>query len=241
MERTVVHIVGGESRSRAEQARIVFALGHHAEIYGGPDELFALAPRQGVVLAEDDGSSGFATAMIDRAARAGLCLPLVVTAEVAEVERAVAAIKAGALDYIGLPLEMNEFARRLQAVASEAGIHSERLQREVYARRMVGRLSPREREVLELLNEGCSNKEIARLLTISPRTVEIHRGNMMTKLDAGHVADAIRLWIDSRLQTEKRRGSLHLLDESAPLPRHTRSRAAEYWDSYGLDRRRQRQ
>ena len=59
-------------------------------------------------------------------------------------------------------------------------------------------LSRREREVLELLSAGCSNKEIARTLAISPRTVEIHRGNMMTKLHAGHAADAVRLWLDAQ-------------------------------------------
>ena len=57
---------------------------------------------------------------------------------------------------------------------------------------------PREGEVLYLLSSGCSNKEIARALSISPRTVEIHRGNMMTKLGAGRAADAVRLWIDAR-------------------------------------------
>ena len=60
-------------------------------------------------------------------------------------------------------------------------------------------LSGREREVLELLSAGCSNKEIARRLEISPRTVEIHRGNMMAKLGASHPADAVRVWIDAQL------------------------------------------
>jgi two-component system, LuxR family, response regulator FixJ len=51
--------------------------------------------------------------------------------------------------------------------------------------------------VLELLSAGCSNKEIAQKLEISPRTVEIHRANMMTKLGAGHAADAVRVWMEA--------------------------------------------
>ena len=54
-------------------------------------------------------------------------------------------------------------------------------------------LTRREREVLEWLSEGCSNKAIARELEISPRTVEIHRANMMDKLGATHAAEAVRL------------------------------------------------
>ena len=57
----------------------------------------------------------------------------------------------------------------------------------------VDALSPRERNVLDQLVAGLSNKEIAGVLTISHRTVEIHRANMMRKLDAKSVADVIRI------------------------------------------------
>jgi DNA-binding CsgD family transcriptional regulator len=57
--------------------------------------------------------------------------------------------------------------------------------------------------VLEWLAEGCSNKAIARALGISPRTVEIHRANMMTKLGAHHAAGAVRLRIEARFEDER--------------------------------------
>ena len=63
---------------------------------------------------------------------------------------------------------------------------------------LFGRMVRLAREVLAHVVAGDANKEIARRLAISPRTVEIHRGNMMTKLDAGHAADAVRLWIDAQ-------------------------------------------
>jgi DNA-binding CsgD family transcriptional regulator len=68
-------------------------------------------------------------------------------------------------------------------------------------------LSKREREVLELLSLGSSNKIIARELSISPRTVEIHRANMMTKLRAGHAAEAVRLWLQSGLEADVPEGA----------------------------------
>lgn len=198
MERTIVHIVGGGSRARAEQARIAFALGHHAEVYSELDELLGRPPGAGVVIAGDEGTPGFARWTIGRIAASGICLPVVFAAATPPTEQVVAAIRAGGLDYLDLPLEMGSFARRLEAILAEAAEHGARLRRQANARRAVEALSPREGEVLYLLSSGCSNKEIARALAISPRTVEIHRGNMMTKLGAGRAADAVRLWIDAR-------------------------------------------
>jgi FixJ family two-component response regulator len=199
MERTTLHIVGGDSRSRAEQARIAFALGHHAEVYGDLDELLDRPPDEGIILAADEEVAP-ARALMDRLGVAGIWLPLVLVAPAPTIERVVEVVKAGAIDYLTLPLEMSSFARRLGSILDEAADFTERRRREIEARHAVGQLSRREREVLELLSEGCSNKEIARNLSISPRTVEIHRGNMMTKLGAGHAADAVRLWMDAREQ-----------------------------------------
>lgn len=200
MERTTLHIVCEDSRTRAEQARIIFALGHHAEVYGGLDELLAHPPHEGVVIAADDGEPGMAADLIRRLGEHGVWLPVVLTAHEPKTEQVVAAIKAGVLDYLLLPFEMGSFARRLHAILAEAGQYAERRRREVEAQLAISLLSRREREVLELLSAGCSNKDIARRLAISPRTVEIHRGNMMTKLGAGHAADAVRLWIDAQLE-----------------------------------------
>jgi FixJ family two-component response regulator len=199
MERTTLHIVCGDSRSRAEQARIAFALGHHAEVYGELEELLDHPPHEGILIAADSGEPGMAQDLVSRLGSRGIWLPVVLAAHDPKTEQVVAAIKAGVLDYLLLPLEMGSFARRLHAILAEAGQHAERRRREVEAQRSIALLSRREREVLELLSAGCSNKEIARWLEISPRTVEIHRGNMMTKLGAGHAADAVRLWIDANL------------------------------------------
>ena len=197
MERTTLHIVCGDSRSRAEQARIAFALGHHAEVYGELEELLDRPPHEGIIFAADGGQPGMARELIAALGNRGIWLPVVLTAPEPEIEQVVAGIKAGALDYLQVPLNMGRFAHRLHSIMAEAGEHAARRRREVAARQSIALLSKRESEVLELLSAGCSNKEIARRLEISPRTVEIHRGNMMAKLGAGHPADAVRLWIDA--------------------------------------------
>ena len=199
MERTVLHIVGGESRSRAEQARIAFALGHHAEVYADVDELLDRPPLGGIVLAAESGEPGSTARLIERLGEFGIWLPVVMTASAIDLERVVAAIRAGALDYLALPLEMGSFARRLQGIVAEAGPYAERRRREVEALRRIAMLSRRERQVLGFLSAGLANKEIAQQLEISPRTVEIHRANMMLKLGAGHPADAVKAWIAAGL------------------------------------------
>lgn len=218
MDRTTLHIVGADSRSRAEQARIAFALGHHAEVYGDLDELLARHPDAGIILAADEDGPG-AQVLIDSLGEAGIWLPVVLVAYAPTVESAVAGVKAGALDYLALPLEMSSFARQLDAIQQEAGAFVERRRREIEARHALEQLSRREHEVLRLLSEGRSNKEIARELFISPRTVEIHRGNMMAKLNASHAVDAVRLWMDARTQpamiAQKTEARADIAEESA--------------------------
>jgi FixJ family two-component response regulator len=133
-------------------------------------------------------------------AERGLWLAVIVCDEEPQPERIVAALKGGALDYLQLPLDQGRLARSLRSVVEEADAQSRARQRLTEARRKVVSLSKREREVLELLAIGSSNKLIARELSISPRTVEIHRSNMMTKLRAEHSSEAVRIWLEAELE-----------------------------------------
>ncbi|MES2698317.1 MAG: LuxR C-terminal-related transcriptional regulator, partial [Pseudomonadota bacterium] len=117
-----------------------------------------------------------------------------------------------------LPLTREEFARMAAHVASDGGRHAEARRRLIEARQRLGMLSRREREVLDWLSEGCSNKAIARTLEISPRTLEIHRANMMDKLGATHAADAVRLRMDARIESDAA-GRMPMLPVEMPVMR----------------------
>jgi len=194
-----LHIVDGDMRSRAEQARTVFALGHHAEVYDELDEMLKRPPESGVLLVRQGALEPNLSGLFDRLGERGLWLPVIVCSIEPELERVVAAVKQGALDYLRLPLDPTRLARSLTVVEREAAAHGAARRRLNYARGRVQMLSRREREVLEWLAEGSSNKVIARELAISPRTVEIHRANMMTKMGARHAAEAVRLWLEAGL------------------------------------------
>ena len=198
-QQTTLHIVGGSSRSRAEQAHLCFELGHHCEVYSDAAELMHRPPESGVVLARDDSADGGAGRVLRALAVEGVWLPVVATSREPRPGCVVEAIKAGALDYIGLPLRPERLAQALERISHEADAYAQARRKMVEARSRIAALSPREREVLDWLTEGCSNKVIARELHISPRTVEIHRANMMSKLGADHPSQAVRLKIEAHL------------------------------------------
>jgi len=179
---------------------MTFALGHHAEVYSDLDELLDRPPQGGVIIACENLLEDGIPALLDRLGNEGIWAPLVAASTDPGVDDVVGAIQAGALDYLKLPLTEVELVRMIAHVQSDAGRHAEARRRLVDARRRIGALSRREREVLDWLSQGCSNKAIARELDISPRTVEIHRANMMGKLGANHSAEAVRLRLDAGLE-----------------------------------------
>ncbi|MBH1993136.1 MAG: response regulator [Sphingomonadaceae bacterium] len=123
----------------------------------------------------------------------GVMLPVVIMTGHGDVDMAVAAMKAGASDFIEKPFEKAALlacieAARAQSVAARGA--SAQAQ-EAQARLNI--LTDRERDVLNGLVEGLPNKTIAFDLGISPRTVEIHRANLMQKLEVRSLAEALRI------------------------------------------------
>ena len=199
-----LHILAASSRTRAEVARIGFELGYHAEVYADTHELVATAPSDGVVLLEDTAEGGGEVNGIrtvqDTLARQGAWLPMVAFGDRPSAGRVVEAVKAGAMDYISLPMRAERLAASLKRIAREAADFADERLRRIEANNRMATLSPREREVLDQMANGMSNKLIARRLDISPRTVEIHRANMLAKLNVDHSAAAIRLRIEAELR-----------------------------------------
>ncbi|WP_435201970.1 response regulator transcription factor [Qipengyuania sp. 902] len=198
-QRQTLHIVGGSSRSRAEQAHLGYRLGHHCEVYANVGELIEHVPDSGIILAFDDPAEGGVARVLRALSVIGKWLPVVATSFDPRPTCVVEAIKAGALDYLRLALQEERLDSAIARIGGEADAYAQARRKMVEARNRIAALSPREREVLDWLAEGCSNKMIARELSISPRTVEIHRANMMTKLGAEHPSQAVRLRLEAQL------------------------------------------
>jgi FixJ family two-component response regulator len=199
--RLPIHFVERDVRLRAEMARIAYGLGHHCELYSDLSELAAHPPRSGIVVARDCPETGGISMFLEHLLELSICLPVIGTETEPHPSRIVAAIKAGAIDYLALPLNPERFSRSLARVSKEADRAAAVRQRTIEARERIAMLSGRERQVLEHLVAGRTNKLIARELEISPRTVEIHRANMMSKLGASQSAEAVRLRLDAQLES----------------------------------------
>ena len=196
-----LHIIDGSIRSRAAQAQTVFELGYHCEVYADALELIVHSPKNGIVIVRDEDGDGGAAAVLSSLANAGIWLPVIAASNNPEATKVVAAIKAGALDYVALPFEPGTLRATVERIDDEARAYGEARRKMIEARSRISALSPREREVLDWLADGCSNKMIARELQISPRTVEIHRANMMSKIGARHAAEAVRMRIEATMDT----------------------------------------
>jgi two-component system response regulator FixJ len=110
-----------------------------------------------------------------------------------DVPLAVEAMKLGAVDFLEKPFDDDLLISMVDSglKRAEPEARNEAAAREIAER--VAALSPRERQVMDGLVAGLSNKAIAREYDISPRTIEVYRANVMTKMQAGSLSELVRL------------------------------------------------
>ena len=122
-------------------------------------------------------------------------LPVVIMTGHGDVPLAVEAMKLGAVDFLEKPFEDDRIIGMIDVALRQAdsGAQSEAMTHDIASR--IASLSPRERQVMDGLIAGLSNKLIARDYDISPRTIEVYRANVMTKMQAGTLSELVRLAI----------------------------------------------
>ena len=133
-------------------------------------------------------------------ARRGVEWPVVVMTGHGEVPVAVRAMKAGAVDFLEKPFEEDVLLGSLERAFGLLRERGERGARKRAAETRIAVLTSREHEVLRGLMSGMSNKELARRLDISLRTVEMHRANMMERLQVGSLAEALTLAVQAGVE-----------------------------------------
>lgn len=136
------------------------------------------------------GASGLS--VLDLLRAQGVDQPVIMLTGHGTVEMCRRAFKAGAAEFFEKPVDDEQLLETLH-IAVRLHVRSrERVVADREARECVARLSEREREVLSLVVTGLTNKEIARTLALSPRTVEAHRANLSAKLQVNSLAQLIR-------------------------------------------------
>ncbi len=129
----------------------------------------------------------------------GVTMPVIVLTGHGDVAVAVEAMKSGAKDFIEKPYDKQTLLASIKAAFNNLESKEATSAQEVIARGKIAALTPRELEVLERLVGGMTNKAIAEDLSISSRTVEIHRGHVMEKLEADSLSAALRIAFNANL------------------------------------------
>jgi two-component system response regulator FixJ len=199
-EQRVVHLVDDDASVRRSVGFMLKTSGHQVQTYDSGAELLKNIAQleQGCILL-DIRMPGMDGLEVQQALQErGVGLPVIIMTGHGDVALAVKAMKAGAVDFIEKPFEkialfssLDEGFRRL----SQKEVTGERRKD---AEVKLQALTPRERDVLDGLAQGLPNKTIAYDLGISPRTVEIHRANLMTKLGVRSLSEALRIAFAAR-------------------------------------------
>ncbi len=122
-------------------------------------------------------------------------LPVIIMTGYGDVPLAVAAMRMHAIDFIEKPVGVERLLEAVERALTWAAEQHDAVAREQRARSMLDTLTPRETQVFEQLIQGHPNKAAARVLNLSPRTVEVHRKHIYEKLAAKGLADLVRIAI----------------------------------------------
>ena len=194
-DKPLVHIVDDDDAIRRSAGFMLKTSGFRVQTYDSGSELLkhvrSLNP--GCILL-DIRMPGMDGLEVQQSLRdAGVLLPVIIMTGHGDVSLAVQAMKAGAVDFIEKPFEKQALLGAIdlgQALINKRAADSKRGED---ARSQLNVLTPRELDVLRGLTHGLPNKTIGYDLGISPRTVEIHRANLMEKLGARSLSEVLRL------------------------------------------------
>ena len=189
-----VFVVDDDADVRDSVCALLESAGLQGEAYESARAfLDAYVPgRAGCIIADVRMPDMDGLALQDELARRGVALPVIVITGHADVPLAVRAMKAGAIDFIEKPFDDGQLIATVKRALTQAAGAREQAAAVQAAASRIATLSARERQVLEHLVAGRSNKVIAYELDISPRTVEIHRAHVMEKMEARSLSDLVR-------------------------------------------------
>lgn len=190
-----VYVVDDDAGMRDSLELLLRAEGYDVEVFATADGfLEAVKPYPCTCLITDLRMPGLSGLGLQRELQGrGIHLPVIFITGHGDVSSAVQAMKHGAMDFLEKPFPNEQLLERIHSCLEQAAQTWKTQTREEAILRRLEQLTPREREVMEHVIQGCSSKDIARRLDISPKTVDIHRGRILEKLGASSVAQLIHL------------------------------------------------
>ena len=189
-----VHVIDDDLAMRESVEFLLSSAGYDVELYETAQAFLDLSePTFGCILSDVRMPGIDGLDLLKRLKSSGSKLPVLIMTGHGDVPLAVEAMKLGAIDFIEKPFDDDRLIGLIEAALKQArdGARSEAVIQDIAAR--VASLSPRERQVMDGLVAGMSNKVIAREFDISPRTIEVYRANVMTKMQAASLSELVRM------------------------------------------------
>jgi two-component system response regulator FixJ len=194
MPKGTVHVIDDDLAMRESIEFLLSSAGYDVQLYDSA-QAFLDAPdiAFGCILSDVRMPGIDGLDLLKRQKAAGSKLPVLIMTGHGDVPLAVEAMKLGAADFIEKPFDDDRLIGLIETALKQAqqGARSESVTQDIVAR--IQSLSPRERQVMDGLIAGMSNKVIAREFDISPRTIEVYRANVMTKMQASSLSELVRM------------------------------------------------
>lgn len=198
--RRLVHIVDDDSEVRAATSFLLRQQGYETQIYaGGPEFLNQRRLDRGCVLLDLHMPEMHGFEVLARLASRDVDLAVIILTGHGDISMAVKAMKRGAVDFLEQPYDSVRLTGAIERAFAFADQNRETRQARMDAIAKLKSLTPRESQVLQGLRAGMPNKVIARWLSLSPRTVEAYRANMMVRIGVTGMSNALRIAIDGGL------------------------------------------
>ena len=198
---SVIHIVDDDASVRAATSFLLRSHGYATQIYGSGAEFVESAKLLcGCILLDLRMPEMDGFAVQAELARRDCDLPVILMTGHGDVPSAVRALKLGAVDFIEKPFEEGALIQSVEQALALGDARRRGRARRHKALASIGLLSAREKQILRGLLAGMTNKEIARRFDISPRTVEMHRANMMRDMGCESLSDVIRIGVEAELE-----------------------------------------
>lgn len=190
----LIQLIDDDDAVRSSLALLIHTVGLRVQSWANPLEFLQSFDRESVGAIVLDvrmpGLSGLS--VLERLIEQGVDQPVIMLTGHGTVEMCRRAFKAGAAEFLEKPVDDEALIEALQNAVRQHVRSRQRHQADRAARERYAQLSEREKEVLGLIVEGLTNKEIGRALDLSPRTVETHRAHLFAKLEVDSLAHLIR-------------------------------------------------
>ena len=190
-----VFIVDDDPSIRDALGLMLGVMGYRTAFFGGAEDfLHAWMPEwQGCLLVDIRMSGLDGLAFQKRLLEMGCPIPVVIITGHGDVNSAREAFKSKAIDFLEKPLDNDKLIHAIEEAFARESSQRQLQSLQMESQLAIRELTPREREVMAFIVDGNHNREIAEELSISVRTVEVHKARIMAKLGVSHVADLVRM------------------------------------------------